>query len=173
MWWAPSPGDTVDTTMGTQTRCPRVTGRRLPLSTLLSYSGFSTTESRLVCPASLSRLVSGHSRDSSFPPLGWVSPFQDRCQTEGPAFGPCVNHALRQPRLCLNCEGAILMAVARCAQSLTAAATGSLACLLASRLPCVPTGHLDSASEVAHLGALRSLGFEHSEHMAAIKTVHS
>lgn len=66
------------------------------------------------------------------------------------------------------------MGVARCAQSLTAAAaTGSLACLLAGLLPCIPRGTLDSASEVAHLGVLRSLGFERSEHMAAIKTVHS
>lgn len=47
---------------------------------------------------------------------------------------------------------------------------------LASWLACCPAsqrGTLDSASEVAHLGVLRSLGFERSEHMAAIKTVHS
>lgn len=39
--------------------------------------------------------------------------------------------------------------------------------------PASQWGTLDSASEVAHLGVLRSLGFERLEHTAAIKTVHS
>lgn len=67
------------------------------------------------------------------------------------------------------------MGVASCAQSLT---QRPQAPLLASWLACRPAGPVSQQgtldSEVAHWGVLRNLGFEHSEHMAAIiKTVHS
>lgn len=89
---------------------------------------------------------------------------------EGSAFGTCV-----KPRLCLNCEGAVLVGMARRAQSLMQWPQDPL---LASWLACRPAGPVSQQgtldSEVAHWGVLRNLGFEHSEHMAAIiKTVHS
>lgn len=76
--------------------CPKVTGRHLLLSTLLCliYSGCFLPESLGL--SALHLFQDWFLNIQEIPLLlllGWVSPFQDRCQTEGSAFGTCVNHA--------------------------------------------------------------------------------